>query len=191
MYFYLSYLFIFHCLLCCPLSGPNDTYLWTTVATQANMQRSDALTVDATSYALLAAVQLEKNEIADKIASWLTTQENYGGGFHSSQVVWMLCLKKQTNKEKQSWYLIVINSLYYSSLDLKMLNCHFQDTLSALEALAEYELKRPAIPESRMEAEFTAQGRRDVIRLVYDGKDRVETNLKVRWNNISIFLQHM
>lgn len=61
-----------------------------------------------------------------------------------------------------------------------MLNCHFQDTLSALEALAEYELRRPAIPETRMEAEFTALGKRDVIKLVLDGKeDRVETNLRV------------
>lgn len=93
--FYLSCLFIFYlcyyCLLYCPLLGPNDTYLWTTDASQANMKSSDALTVDATSYALLAAVQLGKNEMADKIASWLTTQENYGGGFRSSQVVWMLC----------------------------------------------------------------------------------------------------
>lgn len=75
---------------------------------------------------------------------------------------------------------------------IEMFNCHFQDTLSALEALAEYELKRPAIPETRMEAEFTAPGRRDVVKLVYDGKeDRVETSLKVWWNNISIILQHM
>lgn len=129
--------------------GPNDTYLWTTDASQANMKSSDALTVDATSYALLAAVQLGKTEMADKIASWLTTQENYGGGFRSSQ-----------------------------------------DTLSALEALAEYELKRPAIPETRMEAEFTAPGRRDVVKLVYDGKeDRVETSLKkLTGNNINVRL---
>lgn len=55
------------------------------------MKRSNAMTVDATSYALLATVQLGKNEMADKIASWLTTQENYGSGFYSSQVVSMLC----------------------------------------------------------------------------------------------------
>lgn len=75
---------------------------------------------------------------------------------------------------------------------MKMLNGHFQDTLSALEALAEYELRRPAIPETRMEAEFTALGKRDSIRLVLDGKeDRVETNLMVWWNNVSITLQHI
>lgn len=51
------------------------------------MKSSDALTVDTTSYALLAAVQLGKYEIAEKIARWLTTQENYGGGFKSSQVI--------------------------------------------------------------------------------------------------------
>lgn len=57
------------------------------------MKGSDALTVDTTSYALLAAVQLGKNQIADKTAHWLTTQENYGGGFRSSQVsavLWIL-----------------------------------------------------------------------------------------------------
>lgn len=73
-----------------------------------------------------------------------------------------------------------------------MLNWHFQDTLSALEALAEYELKRPEASETRIKAEFTAQGRREVVRLVLDGtEDRVEANLKVGWNNISIILQHM
>lgn len=58
------------------------------------MKNSDALTVDATSYALLAAVHLGMNEMADKIAHWLTTQENYLGGFKSSQVVWTLYYEK-------------------------------------------------------------------------------------------------
>lgn len=41
-----------------------------------------------------------------------------------------------------------------------------------------------------MEAEFTALGRREVIKLVLERKeDRVETNLKVWWNNVSIILQ--
>lgn len=38
-----------------------------------------------------------------------------------------------------------------------------------------------------MEAEFTALGKRDVIKLVLEGReDKVETNLKVCWNNVSI-----
>lgn len=77
----------FYCLLYCPLLGPNGTYLWTKDPSQANMKSSDALTIDTTSYALLAAVQLGKNQIADRTAHWLTTQENYGGGFRSSQVI--------------------------------------------------------------------------------------------------------
>lgn len=61
-----------------------------------------------------------------------------------------------------------------------MFTCHIQDTLSALEALAEYELQRPTASTTRIEAEFTAQGRRDVIKLVLDGtENRVETNLRV------------
>lgn len=61
-----------------------------------------------------------------------------------------------------------------------MFYCCVQDTLNALEALAEYELKRPALPDARLDAEFTVRGRNDVVQLVLDKKeDRVETNLKV------------
>lgn len=65
-----------------------------------------------------------------------------------------------------------------------MIYCHIQDTLNALEALAEYELKRPALPEARLDAEFTVKGRHDIVKLALDKKeDRVETDLKV-WRGI-------
>lgn len=47
------------------------------------------MTVDSTSYALLAAVELGKKMWAAKTACWLTTQENYLGGFKSSKVIWI------------------------------------------------------------------------------------------------------
>lgn len=71
-----------------------------------------------------------------------------------------------------------------------MFSCHVQDTLNALEALAEYELKRPAIPEARLDAEFTVPGRNDIVKLVLDKKeDRVETDLKVWGGIVNITVQ--
>uniref|UniRef100_A0A3B3ZX95 Uncharacterized protein n=1 Tax=Periophthalmus magnuspinnatus TaxID=409849 RepID=A0A3B3ZX95_9GOBI len=45
-----------------------------------------AITVETTAYALLTAVALKEVQQANKLAHWLTTQENYYGGFYSSQV---------------------------------------------------------------------------------------------------------
>uniref|UniRef100_A0A3B3ZWD6 Uncharacterized protein n=1 Tax=Periophthalmus magnuspinnatus TaxID=409849 RepID=A0A3B3ZWD6_9GOBI len=42
-------------------------------------------TVETTAYALLTAVALKEVQQANKLAHWLTTQENYYGGFYSSQ----------------------------------------------------------------------------------------------------------
>lgn len=45
-----------------------------------------ALNVETSAYALLTAVALQERESANKLAKWLTKQENYHGGFKSSQV---------------------------------------------------------------------------------------------------------
>uniref|UniRef100_A0A3P8XQE1 Anaphylatoxin-like domain-containing protein n=1 Tax=Esox lucius TaxID=8010 RepID=A0A3P8XQE1_ESOLU len=45
----------------------------------------EAITVETTAYALLTAVAHKKTEWADSAACWLTSQENYGGGFKSTQ----------------------------------------------------------------------------------------------------------
>lgn len=44
-----------------------------------------ALNVETSAYALLTAVALQERESANKLAKWLTKQENYHGGFKSSQ----------------------------------------------------------------------------------------------------------
>lgn len=50
----------------------------------------------------------------------------------------------------------------------------------ALEALAEYELRMPRIPESSLKAEFTTLGRKQIITLNLENKkDKVEKDLKV------------
>lgn len=67
--------------------GKNGCYLWTTDPSLDNQKAATAITVDSTSYALLAAVKLGKIQWSDQIACWLTTQENYLGGFVSSQVM--------------------------------------------------------------------------------------------------------
>ncbi|KAM3614252.1 uncharacterized protein V6R79_011677 [Siganus canaliculatus] len=130
------------------VEGENNCFLWTTDPSPQN-KRANAITVETTAYALLTAVELGKTAWADKIACWLTTQENYLGGYHSSH-----------------------------------------DTIMTLEALAEYELKRPASSETNLIAEFTAPRRTDVLKLVMNKKtDKVETDLtKFAGNNILVQL---
>ncbi|KAM8870828.1 complement C4-B isoform 2-T3 [Spinachia spinachia] len=122
----------------------NGCYLWTTTPQKVY---AEAITVETTAYALLAAVELGHTEEADKIACWLTTQENYFGGYKSSQ-----------------------------------------DTIMALEALAEYELKRPVRSEVNLLAKFTVQGKNDIVQLVLaNKKEKVETDLKkFSGNNIEV-----
>ncbi|XP_072406307.1 complement C4-B-like [Chiloscyllium punctatum] len=47
--------------------------------------RASAITVEATSYALLLALLMEDLHYANTIAKWLTEQRNYNGGFRSTQ----------------------------------------------------------------------------------------------------------
>lgn len=49
----------------------------------------------------------------------------------------------------------------------------------ALEALAEYELKRSINPEANIIAELTFPGRKDIVKLTMESKQKVETDLKV------------
>ncbi|KAK6327030.1 hypothetical protein J4Q44_G00026750 [Coregonus suidteri] len=46
---------------------------------------TEAITVETTAYALLTAVAHKDTMWADSAACWLTSQENYGGGFKSTQ----------------------------------------------------------------------------------------------------------
>lgn len=63
---------------------------------------------------------------------------------------------------------------------LLMFYYHAQDTIMALEALAEYELKRSVRPETNLIAEFTTPGKRDIVKLELENKKhKVETDLKV------------
>lgn len=56
-----------------------------------------------------------------------------------------------------------------------------QDTLTALEALGEYSLKKPVAPEVNVVGEFSVEGRNDVVKLeLGKGETRVETDLKVQ-----------
>ncbi|XP_031154830.1 complement C4-B [Sander lucioperca] len=128
--------------------GENGCYLWTVDASPQNQANADAMTVETTAYALLATVELGETEWADRTACWLITQENYAGGFKSTQ-----------------------------------------DTVVALEALAEYELKRSVSPEANLIAEFTVQGKTDIVKLALRNKEKVETDLKkFSGNNIDVQL---
>ena len=52
--------------------------------------QQDAITVETTAYALLTAVAHQDFPWADNASCWLVAQENYGGGFMSTQVTWFL-----------------------------------------------------------------------------------------------------
>uniref|UniRef100_A0A8C5F6P2 Anaphylatoxin-like domain-containing protein n=1 Tax=Gadus morhua TaxID=8049 RepID=A0A8C5F6P2_GADMO len=82
-------------------------------ANPESSSQQDAITVETTAYALLTAVAHQDFPWADSASCWLVAQENYGGGFQSTQ-----------------------------------------DTMVALEALAEYDVKKPAKSFSTVEAEF-------------------------------------
>lgn len=137
---------------------------------------SNTITVDATAYALLTAVELGHTSSADKIACWLTTQENYFGGFKSSQVTGMLDWELFEPKESH----MLLMSFFF----------HAQDTMMALEALAEYELKRDTNPDANLIAEFRVSGKTDILKLALEKKkDKVETDLKVSQSNVSTTLK--
>uniref|UniRef100_A0A4W6D2J7 Complement C4B (Chido/Rodgers blood group) n=1 Tax=Lates calcarifer TaxID=8187 RepID=A0A4W6D2J7_LATCA len=132
-----------YCLAVCLPEGTDLSSVWTKLQGMATEGMSNqnkkgyAITIETTAYALLTAVALKKTEWADKAACWLVTQENYAGGFISTQ-----------------------------------------DTVMALEALAEYELKRSTRPEANLLAEFTVPGRGDIVKLSLQKKEKVETDLK-------------
>ncbi|XP_061572619.1 complement C4-B [Cololabis saira] len=111
----------------------NGCYMW---AEDSNADH--AITIETTAYALLAALEEKNITWAEKIACWLTSQENYFKGYKSTQ-----------------------------------------DTIMALEALSEYELKKRPSPETNMKAEFTVPGKQDIVRLsMANKKEKVETSLR-------------
>ncbi|XP_053183414.1 complement C4-B isoform X2 [Scomber japonicus] len=126
--------------------GLDGCYLWTTDVSKSNQERANAITIETTAYALLTTVALGHTEWADKTACWLTTQENYEGGYTTSQ-----------------------------------------DTVMALEALSEYELKRSLRPAANLVAEFSVPGKSNIVKLALENKERVEVDLrKFVGNNISV-----
>uniref|UniRef100_UPI003AB09B23 complement C4-B n=1 Tax=Centroberyx gerrardi TaxID=166262 RepID=UPI003AB09B23 len=125
--------------------GKDGCYMWGANAAEV----ADAITVETTAYALLAAVALEKSERAESAACWLTSQENYGGGFESTQ-----------------------------------------DTIVALEALSEYELKKPPRTFTEVAAQFTVPGRTEKEDLSLENRrEKVEKELKrMIGNNVNVLL---
>ncbi|KAK0153540.1 Complement C3 [Merluccius polli] len=64
----------------------NGCRLWKSDPKSLAAAAEDAITVETTAYALLTAVAHEDSEYADAASCWLVGQENYGGGFMSTQV---------------------------------------------------------------------------------------------------------
>ncbi|KAF7665743.1 hypothetical protein LDENG_00132690 [Lucifuga dentata] len=153
-----------YCLSVCLPKGTDVSNVWTKLQaigtigiiqcstneeTQNKQQVSDAITIETAAYALLTAVELGQTEWADNAACWLISQENFKGGFQSTQ-----------------------------------------DTIMALEALSEYELKRTTSTFTNVTAEFTVEGKKDIIKVSLENKkDSVETDLKkLIGNRITVHL---
>uniref|UniRef100_A0A672KGF7 Complement C4-like n=1 Tax=Sinocyclocheilus grahami TaxID=75366 RepID=A0A672KGF7_SINGR len=108
-----------------------------------------ALTVETTAYALLTALAQNDLITANAAACLLSSQENYEGGFKSTQ-----------------------------------------DTIMGLEALSEYALSIPEVPVSKINAQFTVQGRSEMEKLLLEkNENKVETELKGHFlTHTSIYL---
>ena len=62
------------------------------------LRRPIAISVETTAYALLAQMELGKYRDAGRMAAWLSNQQNYDGGFVSTQVS-----RLHFNLEWQTW----------------------------------------------------------------------------------------
>ena len=51
------------------------------------VRKPRAIEVETSAYALLAQLALHDYQYAGRIALWLSKQQNYGGGFVSTQVI--------------------------------------------------------------------------------------------------------
>ncbi|XP_014911909.1 complement C4-B-like, partial [Poecilia latipinna] len=60
----------------------NGCYMWTN---STDSERQKAITIETTAYALLAAVKNNNTHWANLTACWLLRQENYKGGYRSTQ----------------------------------------------------------------------------------------------------------
>ncbi|XP_067865826.1 complement C4-A-like [Heterodontus francisci] len=63
----------------------DETWLYSGQQNSDEAPQAPAITVETTSYALLQALLIEDIDYATPIVKWLTEQQNYGGGFRSTQ----------------------------------------------------------------------------------------------------------
>ncbi|KAK3561057.1 hypothetical protein QTP86_026381 [Hemibagrus guttatus] len=67
-------------------SCKNNRCFWDVKGTVGSLdKKADAISIEATSYGLLAALTVKDKQKAQHIAAWLTEQREYGGGFQSTQ----------------------------------------------------------------------------------------------------------
>ncbi|XP_062408093.1 complement C4-B-like isoform X2 [Sardina pilchardus] len=98
--------------------------------------RADPLSLETTAYALLQAVAVKDNQYAMGIASWITEQRKFGGGFHSTQDTAVALEALATFSEKSN---------DVSGLDLTVEMC-FQDGRKDVMRLTKHNaLTQPAI----------------------------------------------
>lgn len=143
-------------------------YLWSNFN-----QLSHPLAVAITVYTL--SVHKDYTQRVRRRIDWATFEATSGSATAVGTAAYAL-LAAVTLKERQQahkfahWLTTQENSLggFYST----------QDTLVALEALAEYELMEPVSSEANVHASFTVKGRNDVEKLHLQKEVKVERDLK-------------
>ncbi|KAI3360945.1 hypothetical protein L3Q82_013149, partial [Scortum barcoo] len=153
-------------------ANPQDVISGQLVPTHRIGRQEMPSQIETTAYALLAAVELKQTKWADKAACWLITQENYYGGYRSSQ--------PQINHQSRE-----VKTCYYLCFYLPRIPSWHWKPLR--KPLAEYELQKADNPTTNVIAEFSVPGKTDIIRLALTNKnERVEIDLKkLVGNNIN------
>lgn len=127
----------------CPLVCPPGRNHWPD-------RRNHLFSLEATGYALLALVRLNRMTEAEVLFKWLNSQRKRGGAFGSTQV-----LRRTTCQSSESKARLSVSALPSSFL-------LFQSTMVVLHALSEYLIHQPPAPDQSLNVDVRISGRTDI-----------------------------
>ncbi|XP_071324887.1 complement C4-B [Trachinotus anak] len=154
-----------YCLSVCLPEGTDRSAVWTKLTAMAT-ERQDGCSLWTTD------TSTKNQERADAITVETTAYA----------LLTSVALKENSWADKAACWLISQEN-YFGTFRST------QDTVMALEALAEYELKRAISPEANLIVEFRVPGRNDIVTLALENKEKAETDLKkLTGNNINVQL---
>ncbi len=129
-----------------------------------------AKTVETTVYILLNTLARGESTYAKPILNWLTQDQRYGGGVHSTQV--LQC--------KSCIYICFCTILILYLSDVICLSSNFQDSILTLEALTKYSiLASRATLDMVVDIEYKTKG--DISRIRLTQQKPVHKPIEVRF----------